>query len=74
MLVVVQDKEKKIINEQDVYIVRHLAQGKSVGEIATLLRVNKRTLEAQIGKLKDKFECKTLAHLVATFIRNKVFK
>lgn len=74
MEIVIDDNKKKIVSERDVVIVGLLAKGKKNHEIATELKMNLRTLEAKLAKLKKSFDCNTVAHLVATFVHFKVIE
>ena len=60
----VTDKEKDL--------VRFLADGYTVAEIAKKISVNRRTLETYVLLVKKKFQSTTLANLVAIFLKNKL--
>jgi len=60
----VTDKEKDL--------VRLLADGYTVAEIAKKNSVNRRTLEMYVLLVKKKFQSSTLANLVAIFLKNKL--
>jgi DNA-binding CsgD family transcriptional regulator len=72
MEVVIKDENKVIISERDVEIVRLLSAGVTAKRAAVELGINIRTFESKLGKLKYSFDCNTVAHLVATFIRKKL--
>lgn len=61
-----------IITDRELAIVKALSEGNTSGEAAYKLRMNRRTLEAAIVRLKDKTGCRTVAHLACKFIRNKL--
>lgn len=62
-----------LVEKHDVTIVGVLAADNSIAETAKRLRINQRTLEAKIGRIKAKYGCKTLQGLVAYFYNNKLF-
>jgi DNA-binding CsgD family transcriptional regulator len=66
--------EAKPLKKSEIDIVRKLSKGITVPEMATAMDKNRRTLETTVDKLKKRYKCKTLAHLVATFIRQEIIK
>lgn len=62
---------KKPTNEE---IVLHLSNGLTVSKIADKLKMNPRSLEARLVRLKDKNGCLNSPQLVAFFLRNKLIK
>lgn len=60
--------------DRDVEIVRLVSMGYTAQEIADDGDISRRTVEAAIEKLKFKYECVSLAHLVATFLRKKIIE
>jgi hypothetical protein len=42
--------------------------------MAIAMDKNRRSLETTVDKIKKRYKCKTLAHLVATFIREGIIK
>lgn len=67
-------KKSVEITKEVVQIVQLLGDDKSVQKISELLKINKRTLEAQIALIKRECDVKTLYGLVALFFRNKLIK
>jgi DNA-binding NarL/FixJ family response regulator len=59
---------------RDLKIVKMLADGKSVPDIAKKLEINARTLERNISELKSLYNCNTLPQLVAFFFRHQFIK
>jgi len=49
---------------KEIEILQRLGQGKNYGEIAEEIQISKRTVEYHVGRLKDKFQCKTVAELI----------
>lgn len=72
METIVKDKNKRIITERDVEIVRLLSRGTTARQAALELSMNTRTFESKIYRLKLNFDANTIAHLVAIFIRQKL--
>jgi DNA-binding CsgD family transcriptional regulator len=60
------------ITARELQIVQLLSNGNSSKMVAQTLKVNIRTMEAAIIRLKTKTDTKTVPHLVATFIRKKL--
>lgn len=59
-----KDEETILPNEREKSILVLLGQGKNYSEIGTTLDLSKRTVEYHVGKLKDKYNCKTIAELI----------
>jgi DNA-binding NarL/FixJ family response regulator len=74
MEVVVQRTGSVIISERDVKIVEDYSNGKSIKNIAGDLNLSYRSVEAIFNRLRDKFDCKNIVHLVATLLRNGTIK
>lgn len=55
-------------------LVQKLSDGYRVPEIAKEISVNVRTLEKRILVLKRQCLCKTVAHLVANYLRRKIIE
>lgn len=68
---VTKDTGTVLITEIDIKIVEALSNGFTIKEVPGVIKVKRshRTFEARITLLKLKFNCKTIPHLVATFIR-----
>ena len=60
------------ISEEDVKTVKLYADGFRTSVVSKKMKVSPRTTEARILTLKKKLEAKTLAHLVAMFIRQNL--
>lgn len=55
-------------------LVQYLADGYTVSEIADEEKVSRRTLEKRILNLRNECLCKTVAQLVANYLRRKLIK
>lgn len=62
------------LKKSEIDIVRKLSRGITVPEIAAITGKNRRSIETTTDKLRKMFKCKTLAHLVSTFIRQEIIK
>jgi len=62
------------VSEKEKELVSLLAAGYVVRETAKLLHINKKTCEAFVFDVRKKYHAKTLAELVAIFLRNKLIK
>jgi DNA-binding CsgD family transcriptional regulator len=60
-------KRVAIVTEREVYLVKELASGKNIGDIARLLGRSKRTIEVGIYRLQKKTGCRKAPLLVAAF-------
>jgi DNA-binding CsgD family transcriptional regulator len=74
MEVFVQRDNAVVISERDVKIVQDYSHGKSMNDISVGLGLSKRSVEAIFNKLRAKFDCKNVVHLVATLMRNGTIK
>lgn len=59
---------------RDAEVVRLVSLGFTAKQIASQGRVSYRLIENVIDNLKKAHNCKNTAHLVATFIRNKIIE
>jgi DNA-binding CsgD family transcriptional regulator len=59
------------VTKKECELVRSLADGQKQTEIMERLQVNYFSLGTTLKVLRDKFGCKTSAHLVAYFLRHK---
>jgi DNA-binding CsgD family transcriptional regulator len=67
-------KKEKPLKKADIDLVRKLSRGITVPEIAAERDRSIRTIEGNTNILRARFKCKTLAHLVATFLRKEIIK
>jgi DNA-binding CsgD family transcriptional regulator len=74
MEVFVQRTGAIIISERDMKIVQDYSNGKPTKQIAKEHELSSRTIEAIFNKLRDKFDCINIVHLVATLLRNGTIK
>ncbi len=74
MEVLVQRNGSVVISERDIDIVDKYSNGKSTKEIAKEYGLSSRSIEAIFNRLRDKFDCKNIVHLVATLLRNGTIK
>jgi len=71
MVSIKMSAKKKIVGDYDRVVVKLLAHGNSVAEIAKALNENTRTMEAKVSRIKKDYDCKTLPQLTALFTKNK---
>lgn len=62
------------IYESDKKIISMIADGYTVLEISKSLKINRRTLEAKMIKIKNRYGARTQANLVAIFLRNRLLE
>lgn len=62
------------VAKEDLDIVDHLSLGLRPREIGEILGLSGRTIEAKIDQLRADYGCKTPAHLVGVFMRNKLIE
>ena len=71
-------KNKEIASVSECLIVGAISRGMTIEEIAKdkklKLGLNKRQVYFKLFYLKTKFDCKSLPHLVATFLREGIIK
>lgn len=71
---IIKTKDSVVLTTEMVNLVSDLSRGKTVKEVAAKTKQNRRTLEARINSMKDKYRCTTIAHLVANFLRLGIIK
>jgi len=74
MAKLIKVENKVLITAEMVEIVVLLSEDKSVLQIAEILEVNRRTLEAKMMLIKKECGVKTLQGMVGLFFRNKLIK
>lgn len=74
MEVVVARKNSMIVSERNVKIVEMYSNGEPTKNIAKKYKVTPRAIEGVVARLKTEFKCKSLTHLIATFLRNGTIK
>ena len=57
-------QDGKVANKKEKQILTLLGQGKTYQEIGTDIGLSKRTVEYHVGRLKDRFNSKTVAELI----------
>ena len=57
-------QDGKVANKKEKQILTLLGQGKTYQEIGTDIGLSKRTVEYHVGRLKDRFNAKTVAELI----------
>lgn len=62
------------VDDWEKNVVRLIADGYSVPEISSMVKLHKRNVEYKLGKLKTRLQCATLAELVAFFLRHKLIE
>lgn len=60
------------VSDWDKKVVNYLASGLSVSKIGKEFKMDDRSVEYKIAKLKTRLQCNTAAQLVAYFLRNKL--
>lgn len=65
---------ERIFTDEELHIVRMLADGKTRKEIAVYYEKSVRTIEARIWRLMKEFDCKQVTALVAFFFRKSLIK
>lgn len=60
------------VTDRELQIAQLLSNGNSSKVVAQTMKVNVRTMEAAIIRLKTKTDTKTVPHLIATLIRKKL--
>jgi DNA-binding NarL/FixJ family response regulator len=65
---------KQAVSESEIMVARMLSDGYTVGEMAKKTNRNIRTMEGIIWRMRREYNCENVAHLVATFMRNKLIK
>ena len=63
-----------VLTENDVNILAQISEGLSSTEIAKVVLLSPRTVEAHIDKLRYKFGAKNKTHLIVLAIRAGVIK
>lgn len=63
-----------VTQEEKIEIVKGISEGKTLSEISDDLKVNTKTLEKRLERLRVDYQAKTSCHLVAIFIRKKIIK
>lgn len=64
----------RTFTDKEIVLMRMLIDGSSREEIAIVLQKSKRTIEAKIDRLRKEFQCKSVVHLAAFFLRNKLIE
>jgi DNA-binding NarL/FixJ family response regulator len=72
--VVVLDSRTIVVSNRDVLIVELYSNGVSTVDIAAQLGVSPRTIEAAVARMKIRFNCNSLIHLVSDFLRKGLIK
>jgi len=72
METVIKRKNVVVLTERDLQIVSMLSIGKTAPDIAKKLKMSERTIEGIIVKLRGKYKCKNVVHLVSHFLRNQI--
>jgi DNA-binding CsgD family transcriptional regulator len=65
---------KQTVTDSEIELVRMLSNGLTVREISEKRKTNLRTMEAVIDRMRGEYNCINIAHLVATFFRNKLIE
>jgi DNA-binding CsgD family transcriptional regulator len=65
---------KKGLSKRDITILQLLANDKSPLQIALIIGLGNKTVEAAILRLRKLFECRSVTGLVSICYRNKIVK
>lgn len=60
------------VSEWEKKVVSLLAEGYTIPDIEPEIKDDSRAIEYKLSKLKIRLNCRTAAHLVSFFIRNKL--
>jgi DNA-binding NarL/FixJ family response regulator len=60
--------------DQQIGIVTHLSNGLKSKAIGKVMKLSDRTIDTYVWRMQKQYDCKTIAHLVASFLRNKLIK
>jgi len=71
---IVASKNTVIVSERDAKIVFHVSNGLSSKQIGEKMKISHRTVEERIASLKRTFDCDSISHLVAYFLRKGLIK
>jgi DNA-binding CsgD family transcriptional regulator len=63
-----------LVPKQNKEIIELIADGYSVREISDLKKINRRTLESKLDRMRISYGCINLPNLVATFLREGLIK
>ncbi len=63
---------QKESSKRDIEAIKMIADGISREEVSRAKKYNSRTMATHIGIMLKIFGCTSIAHLVATFLRNKI--
>ena len=74
METVIKSEKIVVVTERNVEIIKDYSNGISTKDIADKYKISRRTVEQIMAKLKFQFDCDSLGHLVATFIRKGLMK
>lgn len=74
MKAVILGKNTIVVSEVEAKIVSHYANGLAAKEIGEKLKISHRTVESHIANLKRTFDCNSVTHLVAHFLREGLIK
>jgi len=58
--------------KDEIFIVKCISDGYTLKSIAALMPINIRTLENRIFIIRNTYNAKSLAHLVAIFLRKEL--
>jgi len=72
--VIIKKKSDLVISEEDVKAMEYISHGYNISDVSSKLKVNKRTMEARVNKLRHHFGCVTISQLACEFIRKGLIK
>lgn len=67
-----KETKDRIRNEREVEILKHLALGYTLGDIAQRLGRNKRTMDADVIIMHKKYDTTTLAQMIYRAVQLKI--
>jgi len=62
---------KQEISDSEIEIVKLLSEGLTVREIAEKRKINVRTMEGAVDRMRGEYGAKNITHLVSIFFKNK---
>lgn len=74
MEIIKQGEGAVVVSDAEAQIVSLLAEGERPPKIAEVQKTTAKAIEQLIWRLQKKTGCKSSAHLVATFLRNKIIE
>lgn len=73
---VIKRNDSVVLDETDLKILKYLARGDTAKDIKgrMRIRISERTIESRIARMKEKYVCRNVTHLIATLLRVGIIK